>query len=143
MSLQRLQINNYNQIGTLEEEKKPLDDGVTFEYCLSILSRSLKKDICDINRPDTLVEEVGRDKIERAIPQDLQYACRHWVDHLQEEIDDDSLDKSEEFLKKHVLHWFEAMSLLELTSPCVLIIRQLQSIVSVSSSAFAAADFFF
>jgi len=143
MALQRLSINDNNPIGVLEKDNEPLKDGVTFDNCLSILSRSLKKDICDISRPDTLVEEVGRDRIETAVPQDLQYACHHWVDHLQKEIGDDSLDKTERFLKKHVLHWFEAMSLLGLTSPCVLMIKQLQSTVSVSLFASASAFFFF
>lgn len=128
--LQQLQINDHQ-----ENVEEPLDDKSSLELCLSTMSQSLKQDICDLRKPDAVLGEVGPERILKATPEELRYACRRWSDHLQAEMNDASLDKIEEFLNKHVLHWIEAMTLIGSISKCIRTLRQLHSTVSVSSSS--------
>ncbi|KAF2809507.1 WD40 repeat-like protein [Mytilinidion resinicola] len=77
------------------------------------MSKSLRKDICNLRLPGTLAEEVDRSKVEECIPAQLQYACSYWIRHLQKSLVDPSLLETVcTFLKQHFLHWFEVLSLL-------------------------------
>ncbi|KAI9770260.1 MAG: hypothetical protein M1840_003418 [Geoglossum simile] len=81
--------------------------------CLRLMSKNLKKDICDLRAPGTLASEVDSCRVEQCLPADLQYACRYWVQHLQQaQIDLCSHGQIYEFFQKHFLHWLEALSLI-------------------------------
>ncbi|KAI9775502.1 MAG: hypothetical protein M1839_001043 [Geoglossum umbratile] len=81
--------------------------------CLRLMSKSLKRDICDLHTPGTLTSEVDSCRVEQCLPADLQYACRYWVQHLQQaQIDLSSHGQVYEFFQKHFLHWLEALSLI-------------------------------
>jgi hypothetical protein len=65
----------------------------------------------------------------------LQYACRYWVQHLQSS--ESSLADNGQvhvFLREHLLHWLEALSLIKKTSEGVLAIISLESLVIVRNS---------
>ena len=57
-------------------------------------------------------------KVEEYLPPHVQYACRYWVNHLQhcaslaEGLMSILAAKAYAFLKVHLLHWVEAMSLI-------------------------------
>ncbi|CRK31492.1 hypothetical protein BN1708_005493 [Verticillium longisporum] len=83
--------------------------------CLRLLSngQSLRQDICSLSHPGTKRRNVPQTKIDECLPPEVQYACLHWADHFLygEELINDQ-DAVYSFLCNHLLHWFEALSLL-------------------------------
>ncbi|KAK7928370.1 hypothetical protein PG985_005368 [Apiospora marii] len=79
--------------------------------CIQRMATGLKQDICDIRKLDAAQNDVEKATINRCIPSELQYACRHWVDHLQRSEEPFNKEISN-FLYEHLLHWLEAMCLL-------------------------------
>jgi hypothetical protein len=83
--------------------------------CLELMSGSsgLHQDMCGLPGPGALRSEVDEQTVATRLPPDLQYACRYWVDHLKQSgqgiVDGDATHL---FLRKHLLHWLEAMSLI-------------------------------
>ncbi|RDW65601.1 hypothetical protein BP5796_10293 [Coleophoma crateriformis] len=87
---------------------------------ISTMSQTLKRDIYNLHVPGITVKEA------RACPPypdpliPIQYACSYWVDHLANCNIDDSTNGGylsnqglvHEFLRKHLLHWVEALSLI-------------------------------
>ena len=110
--------------------------------CLKLMSRHLRQDICSLKRPGTLTSEIDPCTLQRCLPQDVRYACRYWVEHLQRsnvEIRDCDNDSKplhnlvHSFFKKHLLHWLEALSLMEILCEGVLMVRALDSMLSVGN----------
>jgi hypothetical protein len=102
------------------------------ERCMHLLSSHLKRNICHLEQPGALASSVGRDKVNRCLPGAVQYACRHWVTHLQAasiSLQEDAQVYS--FLREHLLHWFEALSLMGKTSEGVIALTSLQSTLTV------------
>lgn len=88
-------------------------------HCLRVLfrPRDLRENICDLECPGQLRHKVESTTITSRLSPALQYACRHWVHHVQHsrrQIYDD--DEVHTFLKKHFLHWLEALSLTDCIS---------------------------
>jgi hypothetical protein len=104
--------------------------GALSESCLRIMSGSLKRDICDLQAPGALSDNVEATKVEQCLPLDLQYACRYWVQHLQQSkallFDNGQVHI---FLQEHMLHWLEALSLIGKISDSVKMITDIQSMV--------------
>jgi hypothetical protein len=105
------------------------------DACIRLMSDKLGRDICGLNLPGVLAEEAQGDRIDQHLPSELQYACRYWVQHLQrgktQLLDDGQMHM---FLRGHLLHWLEALSLMRKTSEGVLAIISLESLVAVSES---------
>ena len=81
------------------------------ENCIKLMSASLKEDICDVVIPGTLVVDIDRNRIGQYMSEEVQYACLHWIQHLQNsgtQLRDN--DNTHKFLQKHLLHWLEALS---------------------------------
>ncbi|KAH6725060.1 beta transducin-like protein HET-D2Y [Leptodontidium sp. MPI-SDFR-AT-0119] len=97
--------------------------------CVRLMSNSLKQDICGQESPGTLVANVERSRIEQCLPQEMQYACLYWVQHLQKSCAQlyDS-DEVHHFLQAHLLHWLEALSWMQKISEGILAIASLESI---------------
>lgn len=105
--------------------------------CLLVMSRFLKKNICSFKIPGTRVDSLQDIQVNCHLPKHVQYACRYWLDHIQYI----SLDRRIElgllrddgqvhnFLKKHLLHWLEALSLIRKTSDGVSIMTKLETIL--------------
>jgi hypothetical protein len=105
------------------------------DNCIQVMSNKLKRDICGLHAPSTLAKEVENDQLEQCLPLELQYACRYWVQHLQKSglhLHDDG--PVHMFLREHLLHWFEALSLMEKGSEGILAITLLESIIKVGVS---------
>ena len=113
--------------------------------CIRLMSSSqdgLRKDICGLRAPGTLVSEVKEDQIDQYLPAELQYACRYWVWHLQKS--NTPLHNDEQvhvFLQEHLLHWLEALGLMKKTSEGVLAITSLESMVTVGNSLSVLEEF--
>jgi hypothetical protein len=112
------------------DEKKAHSD--LAENCLRAMSNTLKRDICSLHRPGILAREIG-DSVDQCLPTHVQYACHYWVRHLEKsDMDVCDYGSVHNFLRKHFLHWLEALSLMGKMSEGVLMITALQSVLTVS-----------
>jgi hypothetical protein len=93
----------------------------------------LKEDICSLQIPGKIRMEVAAGIIDICLPAYVQYACLYWVHQLKEGgkmIYDE--DQVHSFLKRHFLHWLEALSLIRRLSESIGMINSLLLIVDVS-----------
>jgi len=100
-------------------------------HCLRIMSLSLKQNICGLLSYGTQRVDIEGQIINQHLSPELQYACRYWVYHLEQSkayISDEVLS----LLKKHFLHWLEAMSLMGIIQEAVGMINTLHSGFGVS-----------
>ncbi|KAL2801721.1 hypothetical protein BJX63DRAFT_438558 [Aspergillus granulosus] len=98
--------------------------------CLTVMDIRLKKNICML--PDECLQrsEIDSDSIKEHLPPELQYACRYWTQHMMQCRDPaDLAEKACSFLRKHFLHWMEAMSILGIMSEVIGAISRLQSTI--------------
>ncbi|KAN0071270.1 WD40-repeat-containing domain protein [Elaphomyces granulatus] len=106
---------------------------------LDVMETSLHEDIYNLKDPGCLIDEikpVNPDPLDQ-----FRYACVYWADHLNEidrslhnEIgmcDDGRIDR---FLKNHLLHWLEALSLIRNTAAGVIAIMKLENLVAVDDT---------
>jgi hypothetical protein len=101
--------------------------------CLRLISNRLKRNICGLHSPSAFMTDVGSDRVEQFLPPEVRYACIYWVQHLQKsgaQLYDD--DQVHQFLREHLLHWLEALSLVGKMSEGVLAITSLESAIPVS-----------
>ncbi|TGJ67381.1 hypothetical protein EYR41_006514 [Orbilia oligospora] len=80
--------------------------------CIELMSKRLKKDICDLKLPGIFRSDVDESLIIEHLPTEIQYSCRYWVYHLERSRD--TVKDSgivDVFLRQHTLHWVEAVSL--------------------------------
>jgi hypothetical protein len=101
--------------------------------CIQLMSRTLKKDICEMHAPGSQTSQVENNWIEKCLPPEVQYACLYWVQHLQRS--STQAHNSEEvhrFLQAHLLHWLEALGWMGKTSEGIQAILSLEAHVQVS-----------
>jgi len=107
---------------------------------LEVMSRTLKRDICGLQMPGVLLSEVESDINKNPLTH-IQYACCYWISHLclagqqHHQLYLSDCGKVHTFLQKHFLHWLEALSLIGEMSKGVLMITDLQSMLTVNDSA--------
>jgi hypothetical protein len=103
------------------------------EHCIRLLSGGrLKEDICDVAQPGTRRADMERARLHASLPEAVRYACSFWVQHLTASggrIHDDG--PVHQFLKKHLLHWMEALSWLGRAGDAIHNVNALRSIVDV------------
>ena len=104
------------------------------------MSRTLRKDICDLRAPGIVIGEVEPGRVVRCLSAPVQYACCYWVNHLLHSWGSDAglispLDREElqAFFCQAFLHWIEALSLIEKISDGVTMVMELESVIQVSS----------
>lgn len=105
-----------------------------FENCLRTMDRSLHRDICHQCEPGTPVSAIEPDCIKKYLPSEVQYACRYWVHHFEKSggtIQDD--DAADRFLRCHLLHWLEGLSLLGVVHESVGMIGTLLGMLQAST----------
>jgi len=114
-----------------------VDERATHEMlatrCLELMSGCLGKNLCHIESPGTLRNEIDDKTIDDCLLADVRYACRYWVNHLEKSrrrIRDE--DAVHTFFLKHFLHWLEALSLTGVMSESISLITTLQSLIAVS-----------
>jgi len=106
---------------------------------LKIMSETLKRDICDLKMPGTLISGLEGERVNMHLLKHIHYSCCYWIDHLREAynlqqspISQHDANQTYEFLQRHFLHWLEALSLMGKISEGVLMIIALQSMLEVS-----------
>ncbi|KAI4940634.1 hypothetical protein J4E91_011295 [Alternaria rosae] len=112
----------------LEEEQ-----GQMTHCLLDAMDRTLRRDICSLQKPGARIQEATGRVQGSCLPQ-MAYACEYWVEHLQaggHSCSDLLADggKVHCFFQKHLLHWLEAMSLLEKMPEAELALHQLRAIL--------------
>jgi hypothetical protein len=100
------------------------------------MDKALQRDIYSLQHPGYSIEKAKHPNPDPLAP--IRYACVYWVDHLCEiksshdEVglyDNGTIDA---FLRKHFLHWLEALSLIKGISDGVLAIAKLIGLLTVS-----------
>jgi hypothetical protein len=105
-----------------------------FIRCLKLMSEHLKRDICNLRSPDALAIEAHGDHMTECLPNELQYACRYWVEHLRRsEARLGDIVQIDHFLQKHFLHWLEALALIGKISDGAVMLSALESLLTVSN----------
>ncbi|KAF2192389.1 HET-domain-containing protein [Zopfia rhizophila CBS 207.26] len=101
--------------------------------CIQLMSTSLKQDICGVNAPGALVDDVESSRVEQCLPPEVQYACVYWIGHLQKsgaQLSDN--DQVHQFIQVHFLHWLQALSWMRKVSEGIHAVASLESIALVS-----------
>lgn len=85
--------------------------------CFSVMEDMLRFNICELESSFVRNDDIPglEDRIKNAIPPHLEYACLYWAPHLCD-VPYTSLDLFEELLAfcyRHLLYWFEVLSLLK------------------------------
>ncbi|KAJ5697203.1 hypothetical protein N7488_010887, partial [Penicillium malachiteum] len=88
--------------------------------CLAHMCAKLKRNICNLESFGTEKTEIDTALMTQFLQPELTYSCRYWIYHLEHCTDQSRmLNQAYLFLKKHFLHWIEAMSLLGFMSEVV------------------------
>ncbi|MCJ1426480.1 hypothetical protein MMC29_004383 [Sticta canariensis] len=77
---------------------------------IQLMTKFLKQNICDLSGHGMWAINSDSIQVQQYLPQEVQYACLYWIQHLQKsgcQLRDDDL--VHQFLKKHVLHWLETL----------------------------------
>ncbi|THV92927.1 WD40 repeat-like protein, partial [Aureobasidium pullulans] len=81
--------------------------------CVKLMSRHLRRDLCQLRKPGTTRNEIGQQTLKKFLPAELRYACRYWIQHADQGknpiYDGDHIHN---FLNQHMLHWLEALALM-------------------------------
>jgi hypothetical protein len=103
---------------------------------LQVMSNTLQRDIYELHDPGCSIEQVSSPYPDPL--SSIRYACVYWIDHLCEIdrslhhqaglYDNGTIDL---FLKKHFLHWLEALSLMRSISSGVVMIKKLENLLTV------------
>jgi NWD NACHT NTPase-like protein/NACHT domain-containing protein len=134
-------VQDYLSSKDVEPEIFPNGCAATHQHILlrslDVMERLLHGDIYNLKDPGCLIDEI---KAVNPDPLDqFRYACVYWVDHLCEidqslhnEIGICDDGRIHRFLKNHLLHWLEALSLIRNTAAGVIAIGKLENLVAVS-----------
>lgn len=105
------------------------------DYCIRLMSMSLRQDVCGLKAPGVLVTDVAGSRVSQYLPLSVQYACLYWIQHLQRsEAQLQDNDQVYQFLQVHLLHWLEALGWMAKTSEGILAILSLEGFIPVGSS---------
>ena len=95
--------------------------------CLDRLDLFLKRNMCNLS--------LSHDELSASLPDDIAYACVHWIDHLDMICVAPMADLLVAFLNRHLLHWFESMTILEGARTTVSLLNRLSQAITVSCLA--------
>jgi hypothetical protein len=93
--------------------------------CLIHMDTILKRNMCNMTLSIDLLNE--------SLPEDVSYACEFWIDHICV-IEKDLgpvIEWLHVFLFQHLLHWFEAMSILRRCRGAITLVQHLSNWILV------------
>lgn len=105
---------------------------------LDAMHSTLQRDMCRLQKPGARIQEVlASRRVQNSSLLQIAYACEYWAGHLQaaQASSSDLLaegGKVHRFFQKQLLHWLEAMSLLQKVPEAILALRKLEVAVNVS-----------
>jgi hypothetical protein len=104
------------------------------------MNNSLKYNICDVPEAMTVsrMETTNSCHDVRNVSEALKYSCLHWAVHLAgvqlERPNTNVLAALGDFLKTHLLHWIECLSVLGELGTGIISLRNATTAISVSHS---------
>ncbi|KAF7136923.1 hypothetical protein CNMCM5793_006585 [Aspergillus hiratsukae] len=108
--------------------------GKIVSHCVRVMDTNLKHNICDLPSYGTQQKDINSQDVNQRLSAELQYSCSYWVHHLHQSKGCVPDFEVFSFLKRHFLHWLEALSLMGLMSEAVGMIDMLQAAVGVERS---------
>jgi hypothetical protein len=96
--------------------------------CLERMDTVLKRNMCNMT--------LSVDQTNESLPEEVSYSCLFWIDHIcliQEDFTA-VMDRLRDFLYRHFLHWFEAMSILKKSRDTISLVDHLLEWLSVGHS---------
>ncbi|KAF7169363.1 hypothetical protein CNMCM5623_002126 [Aspergillus felis] len=105
--------------------------GKIVSHSLRVMDNILKHNICDLPSYGIQQKDINSQDVNRCLSAELQYSCSYWVYHLHQSQACIPGFKVFSFLKRHFLHWLEALSLMGVISEAVGMIDMLQAAVGV------------
>ncbi|KAF2625734.1 hypothetical protein BU25DRAFT_110101 [Macroventuria anomochaeta] len=141
VSFIHLSAKDYFTVGNGRQvfDSTPADEqGRLTERLLDEMDSALRRDMCGLQKPGVRTLEATSRVWDSCLPQ-IAYACEYWVKHLQAGGHPCSSllvdgGKVHSFFQKHLLHWLEAMSLLQKMPEAILALQLLQTSVCVAES---------
>lgn len=112
--------------------------GRLFHDCLLLMKNHLKRNMCKLDHPGIRAYDMHKADVDSFIPRSVQYACRYWLYHLQQngfKFSADACLGLEEFFNTSFLYWLETLSVLRRFSEAVAMIRLLDTRLSPSPSS--------
>lgn len=108
--------------------QKAKDNRTLAIHCLQRLDNYLRRNMCDMSLSHDLGIEF--------LSEDVTYACLFWIDHVCAIKDGFTtiMMRLELFLNRHLLHWFEAMSILRRSRDTIALLKSLLAWITVSTS---------
>ena len=109
----------------------PAKEAGLAKRCLDLMVDTLKQDMAGIKdetMPNDDVVEFN-EKVDRALPSQLRYACLHWASHVAaiRHADEKCLPLLAEFTRRCLLNWMETASLLNEVPRATLMLRDMYS----------------
>jgi hypothetical protein len=109
---------------------QPREHGAISHRCRELMSRTLKKDICNLRAPGIIIE-VDPGRVARYLSAPVQYACCYWVNHLLHSWGGNAGSVNPR--DKEEVYWIEALSLIDKISEGIATVMELESVIQVSS----------
>ncbi|EED12693.1 WD-repeat protein, putative [Talaromyces stipitatus ATCC 10500] len=103
-------------------------------HCFRVMGTGLKQNICSLSSYGIERADIKSQTVNQHLSTDLQYSCQYWVYHLQQSRGYVSEFPILPFLKTHLLHWFEVLSLMGILSEAVGNIDMLQAVVAKNTN---------
>ena len=100
-------------------------------HCIRVMRENLKQTLCDCMNSCVPITEMEKN----IIASEVQYSCRHWMQHL---IQSGNMKSDTEhilsFLKENFMHWLAVMSIIRRISEAVKAINKLTSFFGTAVS---------
>jgi hypothetical protein len=112
-------------------------------HCFRIMDRDLRENICELGFPERYLDNSEVHHLtEGKVSPELSYACLYWADHLSHAGVDNNelLQRVEDFILNHLLHWLEVLSLirrLDVVHPAIERTKLFANAVSLFSILFS------
>ncbi|KAH7349299.1 hypothetical protein B0T11DRAFT_288935 [Plectosphaerella cucumerina] len=101
---------------------------VLAESCLRVMRRHLRRNMAGLTFPGMRRDDIDEQHLKTILSPELIYACRFWAHHwdFYGQFDEECCDLVYAFLKEHLLHWLEALSLMGCARECSAALRPLR-----------------
>jgi hypothetical protein len=100
---------------------------VLAESCIRVMRRHLRQNLAGLKFPGMRRDEIDEQHLKTILPPELTYACRFWAHHwgFNAHFDEEYKDLVHSFLREHLLHWLEALSLMGCARESLALLRLL------------------
>ncbi|VUC37918.1 unnamed protein product [Clonostachys rosea] len=123
-----------------------------FNRCIQFMAGSeasgqragLEQDPCRLGKVGTSIESVSEALVQKHIDRTVRYACQYWIEHLEETVDSPQITQemqpsdyrtAQQFFESHLLHWIEALSLMQMIDSAIASLQKLQALLKRSTEA--------